>query len=61
MKEIAMKKNRRDFPKITSITEIGLAGGSIMKSYASELNHDDSYLLQDFKRNTDSISTCLLC
>jgi len=42
-----MKKNRRDFIKLTGISGLGLAGGSIMKSYASEtMNHNEPNLAQ---------------
>jgi len=36
-----MKNKRRDFLKMTGIAGLSLAGGGIMKSYASEsMNHD---------------------
>ena len=42
-----MKKNRRDFIKLTGISGLSLAGGGIMKSYASEsMNHDEPNLAQ---------------
>ena len=42
-----MKKNRRDFIKLTSITGLGLTAGGLMKNYASQFNYDDSNLAQD--------------
>ncbi len=36
-----MKKNRRDFIKLTSIAGLSLTAGGLMKNYASELNQDD--------------------
>ena len=42
-----MKKNRRDFIKLAGISGLSLAGGSIMKSYASEsMIHDEPNLAQ---------------
>ena len=42
-----MKKNRRDFIKLTGITGLGLTAGGLMKNYASQFNYDDSNLAQD--------------
>ncbi len=50
-----MKNNRREFIKLTGITGLGLAGGSMMKSYASEsIDHDEPNLAQtinDYEKN----------
>jgi len=42
-----MKKNRRDFIKLTGITGLGLTAGGLMKNYASQFNYDDPNLAQD--------------
>ncbi len=42
-----MKKNRRDFIKLTGIAGLSLTAGGLMKNYASGLNYDDSNLAQD--------------
>ena len=42
-----MKNRRRDFLKITGIAGLSLAGGGLMKSYASgSTNQDESNLAQ---------------
>ena len=38
-----MKKSRREFIKISGITGLSLAGGGIVKNYASELIKNEDY------------------
>ena len=45
-----MKKNRRDFLKVTGIAGLSLAGGGVLKSYATEsMNRDGTNLAQAIK------------